>query len=179
MAQRSRTLPPVNATLGGGDKLAPMIFGRILLGLGVAVATLLQGCASAGFSAAGAAVVLAGGAMAVNPDYAPLPKEVTNKVTLFYPAPQVYATLLLTVERNGRKIVDTQPAAGTIDVSYPFSWTSNNWGGILTITCAARDDATLLLIVGSGRDSSARLRLIGDEIVADVVDALSRQPAKP
>lgn len=171
-------MPPVNAVRVEGGSLASVIVGRLALGLGIGAAALLQGCA-AGFAAFGAATVVAGGAMAVNPDYAPLPKEVTNKITLFDPAPQVYATLLLTVERNGRKIVDTQPAAGTIDVSYPFSWTSNNWGGVLRITCAARDDTTLLLIVGSGRDAKVRLRLIGDEIIADLIDALARQPTKP
>lgn len=117
--------------------------------------------------------------MAVNPDHAPLPKEVANEVTLFNPAPQVYATLLLTVERNGRKIVDSQPAACTIKVSYPFSWQSNHWGGVLTLTCLPRGDATLLTIIGSGRDSAARLRLIGDEIIADLIEALAHPPATP
>ena len=156
-----------------------MIVGRLALGLSVVATALLQGCAAGGFAAFGAATVIAGGAMAVNPDYAPLGKEVTNKVTLFNPAPQVYATLLLTVERNGRVIVESQPAAYTLRVSYPFSWLSNNWGGVLTITCVPRDDTTMLMIVGSGRDSNDRLRLIGDEIIADATDALARQPARP
>lgn len=143
----------------------------------VAVA-LLPGCAAvATVTAAGA--ILGGAKMAAEPDYAPLGREVTNKATFFHPAPQVFATLQVTVERNGRVIVGSEPAAYTLQVSYPFSWLSNNWGGVLTITCSPGDDTTLLLVVGSGRDSTKRLRLIGDEIIADLTDALAHLPATP
>lgn len=155
-----------------------MILARLAAGLGLAALTLLQGCAT-GFAAAGAAVVLAGGALAVDPDYAPLPKDVTNQVTLFHPAPQVYATLLTTVERNGRVIVGTEPGDYVVRVSYPFSWTSNNWGGVLTLSCVPSDASTVLLVVGSGRDATSRLRRIGDEIIADLGDALAHARGAP
>ncbi len=161
-----------------------MIFGRAVahrLAVAVTLATavaLLPGCAAvATVTSVGA--ILGGAKMAADPDYAPLGREVTNKATFFHPAAQVYATLLLTVERNGRAIVESRPAAYALHVSYPFSWLSNNWGGVLTITCAPNDDTTLLLVVGSGRDSTARLRLIGDEIIVDLTDALAHLPATP
>lgn len=196
MSLRRSGLPGVNAQAGAGGQHFRMLSGiepsnrpAILRrrASGVAVMALawllllLQGCAGlATVAAVELAVVVAGGAkMAVDPDTTPLPKEVTNRATFYRPAAQVYEVLLTTVERNGRSIVGTEPSAHVMRVSYPFSLLTNNWGGVLTLTCVPQDDATLLLVVGSGRDTTARLRKIGDEIVADLGEALARMPAAP
>ena len=140
---------------------------------------LLEGCAAVAAGAIASGAIIGGAQLAVDPDLAPLPREVTNRTTFYRPAVQVYEVLLTTVERNGRTIVGTEPSAYVLRVSYPFSLFSNNWGGVLTLTCVPRDDATLLLVVGSGRDTTARLRRIGDEIVSDLGAALDRTSGAP
>jgi hypothetical protein len=167
----------VNGLRGAGDRLARMSAERLVLGLCAAVLLLLQGCAAGGVATSGVPVLLAGAAMAVNPDYAPLDKEVTNQALFLHPAPQVYATLLATIERDGRRVVEANPLALTIRVSYPFSLAANHWGGVLTVACEAHDAQTLLRIVGSGRDGIALVRPIGDAIIRDLAAALAAQGA--
>ena len=145
--------------------------------VGAAACLLLAGCVAGGAAALG--TVVAGARMASEPDYAPLAREVTDRVTFHRPAPQVYEALIATVERNDRRIVGSEPDAYLLRVSYPFSMQTNHWGGVLTLSCVPEGTSTALVIVGSGRDGTARLRQIGDEIVSDLGAALERTPYAP
>ena len=144
----------------------------------VATISLLPGCA-AFWGVAAATVAVGGTAMAVNPDLEGLPREVTNRATFSYPTDEVFAVLTETVARDGRQIVDAFPATYTLHVSYPFSFLSNNWGGVITIRCTPEGDGTVLVIVGSGRDTPQRLAKIGVEIIHDLRVALAARPQPP
>ena len=100
----------------------------------------------------------------------------TNRLTFPYPPDVVMAVVVEVVERHDRKIVERNAGAQSIRVSYPFSWLKNNWGGTLTITCAASEFGTTVTILGDGRDAVPRVRAIGDEVLDDVGTALRRQP---
>lgn len=144
----------------------------------LATTLLLQGCAV--FWGVTAATVAVGGtAMAVNPDLEGLPREITNRATFSYPTDEVYAVLTETVASDGRQIVDAFPATHTLRVTYPFSFLSNNWGGVITITCTPEGAGTVLIIIGSGRDTTERLAKIGVEIIHDLRVALARRTLLP
>ena len=100
----------------------------------------------------------------------------TNRLTVDHPAPDVYAILEKEVEKNDRKIVERNPAAGTLLVSYPFSLLKNNWGGTIKITCVADQYGTTVTVLGDGRDEVSHVRAIGNEIMGDVAEALRREP---
>lgn len=144
----------------------------------VAMALLLQGCAVV-FGVTAATLAVGGTAMAVDADLEGLPREVTNRAAFSYPVAEVYAVLAATVESNGRKIVDTFPANYTLRVSYPFSFLSNNWGGVITLVCKPEGEGSVLVIIGSGRDTMERLEKIGDEIIYDLRAALAMRPRPP
>ena len=99
-----------------------------------------------------------------------------NQLLFAYPPEVVYAVVLESVERNGRKIAERNADAQSLRVSYPFSWLKNNWGGMLTITCTASEFGTTVTILGDGRDVVPHVRAIGDEVLDDVDAALRRQP---
>jgi len=137
---------------------------------------LLQGCAA--FFAAMAVVEIAGGVtVAASPDLEPLPKTETHRATLAYPVATVYATLKHTAAQNGRAIVETIDESHSLRVSYPFSLFTNNWGGVITISCIAEGQGTTVVFLGSGRDTNQRLLKIDDEILHDLREALARQSA--
>jgi hypothetical protein len=100
----------------------------------------------------------------------------TNRLTVDLPAADVFAILEQEVEKNDRKIVERKPAACTLLLSYPFSLLKNNWGGTIKITCVADQYGTTVTVFGDGRDAVSRVRSMGDEIMADLADALRRQP---
>jgi hypothetical protein len=101
----------------------------------------------------------------------------THRVSFSHPAAQLYALVAQEAEHHDRKIVERDAPSGTLVLSYPFSWLKNNWGGTLKITCSAdAHGTTTVTILGDGRDAPARVRAIGDEILADLEQALRRQP---
>jgi hypothetical protein len=134
-----------------------------------AVATTLSGCAE---------LMLVGN---VTTMVAAMPSSTahwveTNRLTFAYPPDVVLAVIVEVVERHERRIVEPNPDAQSLRVSYPFSWLKNNWGGTLTITCAASELGTTVTIMGDGRDAVPRVRAIGDGVLDDVGRALRRQP---
>jgi hypothetical protein len=119
---------------------------------------------------------IGGAVIATNPDLVLIPKEVSNSETLNYSARMVYSALTLTVEQNGRRIIDSSPANYTFRVSYPFSFLTNNWGGVITIACIPEGSDTKITILGSGRDPNYRVKKIGDEILTGLRLALEQLP---
>ncbi len=99
----------------------------------------------------------------------------TNRMDFAYPVGDVYPQLVHGVERSGRKLVEQEPAAHALLVSYPFSLLKNNWGGSLRIRCATTEFGTTVTIQGDGRDVVPHVRTIGDEVLEDVGNALRRQ----
>ena len=137
---------------------------------------LLQGCA-AYFAAMAVAEIAAGVTVAVSPDLEPLPKTETHRASLAYPIATLYATLQHTAAQNGRAVVETIDESHSLRVSYPFSLFTNNWGGVITISCIGEDPGTTIVFLGSGRDTNQRLLKIDDEILHDLRDALALQSA--
>jgi hypothetical protein len=138
-------------------------------------ASLLGGCAEL-LVVATVPIVVGGARVAANPDLVLIPKEETHRETLKYPTPTVYSALTRTAERNGRRIIDSNPAEYTIRVSYPFSFLTNNWGGVITIACLQEGSDTKITIIGSGRDPNYRVKKIGDEILSEMRIALEQLP---
>ena len=100
----------------------------------------------------------------------------TNRLIVTERTDVVFAAVIQEVERNGREIIQRDPEAHAISVSYPFSWLKNNWGGVIRITCVAGDNGTDVIVQGDGRDIVPHVRDIGDEILGDLDRALRRQP---
>ena len=138
-------------------------------------ASLLGGCAEL-LVVATMPIVVGGANVVANPDLVLIPKEETNRETFKYPTPTVYSVLTLTVERNGRRIVDSNTAEYTIRVSYPFSFLTNNWGGVIEIACLQEGTDTRITILGSGRDPNYRVKKIGDEILSEMRLSLEQLP---
>lgn len=135
-------------------------------------AGLLSGCAE--LALLNSVTILATG-----PSSDPSRDVETNRQTFLHPVSTVYGALQVVVERDGRKIVASDPAAHRLDVAYPFSWLHNNWGGVITVTCTVDDadretPATTVRVVGGARDAHARIRKLGDSILRDLADALAR-----
>jgi len=100
----------------------------------------------------------------------------TNRLTVGYAASDVYALVEQEVEKNGRKIVERDAAAGTLVVAYPFSLLKNNWGGTIKVICVADAFGTTVTLLGDGRDAVPRVQAIGNEVLSDVAAALRRLP---
>ncbi|MEO8281266.1 MAG: hypothetical protein ABI564_16320 [Ideonella sp.] len=103
-----------------------------------------------------------------------------NRQVFPYAVAQVYEALLHVVERDDRKIVDQDPVAHTLRVSYPFSWLHNNWGGFIKIACVANAEngsagSTTVTVVGGARDASWRIRALGNQVLADLASSLDQQ----
>jgi hypothetical protein len=99
----------------------------------------------------------------------------TNRLEFAYPVDDVYEQLAQGVEIGGRKLVEQEPSAHTLRVSYPFSLLKNNWGGSLKITCTTTEFGTTVTIQGDGRDVVPHVRTIGDEVLDDLGNALRRR----
>lgn len=117
--------------------------------------------------------------LATGPRSDPSRNVETNRQTFMHPVSTVYDALQVVVEREGRKIVASDPTAYQLEVAYPFSWLHNNWGGVITVTCTADDSvretpATAVRVVGGARDAHVRIRKLGDSILRDLADALAR-----
>lgn len=129
------------------------------------LAVCLSGCA-------GLAIQLAteAAASAVFPR-APIP--INPAVKFFsYPVSRVFLITIQTVERNDRKIQQQDNEAHTIKVRYPFSFFSNNFGGLLAITLAPDGEGTRMTIAGIGHDTNDRIHKLAEAIFDDVDKAL-------
>jgi len=154
-------------------KPCPWCLLRLAAPLLLSSVMLLQGCVVL-LGVQAAVGVIGGTAVLTNPDMELIPKTEVSRETLAYPIALVFATLEHTVERNGRKIIEPLAASYALRVSYPFSLLTNNWGGVITVTCIPEGQDTTIVILGSGRDPVQRLEKIGVEIFHDVRIALSR-----
>jgi len=142
---------------------------RLVTAAAVVVLPLLSGCAEVMLVSSAATLVKA------LPSNTPHWVE-TNRQTVGYPAPEVYAQVEQSVEKNGRKIVERDAATLSLQVSYPFSLLKNNWGGTLRITCVADAWGTTVTIQGDGRDVTTHVRAIGNEVLGNLDSALRRLP---
>ena len=102
----------------------------------------------------------------------------TNQRTFPHSIEKVYAGLLASVERDGRRVVDRDPGQLLIRVSYPFSWLQNNWGGTITVSCTsgkAQDgyQLTTVHVFGSKSDAHSRLTKMGDKLLNDLAAQLA------
>ena len=142
-----------------------------LLGSICASSMSLTGCA--GLAAADLVTLVVRGTSSNRVD-----ESETNQQSFAQPIEQVFSALLETVEKDGRKIVDRDPVAYSIKVSYPFSWQQNNWGGTFTVSCTKREASdgssmTVVHIFGSQADPHLRIRRLGDAILANLATYLS------
>lgn len=141
----------------------------------LAALPLLSGCAE--LLLAQSAVVLAQTVAPTN-----VTEDETNRESFIFAVADVWSALTRSVEHDGRKLVSRDDEKLTLRVSYPFSWLRNNWGGVLTIACepVQPDPAvptTIVRIVSDAKDSTRRVRLIGDDILGRLREQLRRDSA--
>ncbi|MFT3957065.1 MAG: hypothetical protein QM722_22615 [Piscinibacter sp.] len=114
--------------------------------------------------------------------HAAIKEDETNREALGYASAEVWSALTSTVEHDGRTLVSRDDGTLTLRVAYPFSWLHNNWGGVLTVSCEpVQEDSsgpgTVVRIVSDAKDSTSRVRRIGDAILGRVRQQLNRQHA--
>jgi hypothetical protein len=96
----------------------------------------------------------------------------TNRRTYGQTVEIVYGALIDSIEQDGRRIVEQDPSSHELKVSYPFSFSQNNWGGILTVSCTPdiADDipVTIVRLFAGKTDTHSRIQKIGEHILMNL-----------
>jgi hypothetical protein len=102
----------------------------------------------------------------------------TNRRTYEQTIEMVYGALISSIERDGRRIIERDPSAHALKVSYPFSFSQNNWGGMITVSCtpdiADGRPVTIVRLFSGEHDTHSRIQKLGEYILMNLDVQLSQ-----